>query len=101
MGGLLSGRDPLELVAERGEQWRWSWNRSRETVERAHAIWQWAHDRGIGMLALNLQYCMRDPRVASTLIGFSRPSRVDEDVAACLEPIGEEVWQELHEEFGL
>ena len=32
---------------------------------------------------------------------FSRPSRVDEDVAACMEPIGEEVWQELHEEFGL
>jgi D-threo-aldose 1-dehydrogenase len=53
------------------------------------------------MLALNLQYSMRNPHIASTLIGFSRPSRVDEDVAACLEPIDEQVWLELHETFGL
>jgi aryl-alcohol dehydrogenase-like predicted oxidoreductase len=101
LGGLLSGRDPLDLVAEHGDRWRWSRDRSKQVVERAHDIWEWAQARGIGMLALNLQYCMREPRVASTLIGFSRPSRVDEDVAACQEPIDEEVWQELHDEFGL
>jgi aryl-alcohol dehydrogenase-like predicted oxidoreductase len=100
MGGLLSGRDPLQVIAERGGR-GWARGRPDETVQRAHAVWQWAQARGIGMLALNLQYCMREPRVASTLIGFSRPSRVDEDVAACLEPIGDEVWQELYEEFGL
>ena len=101
MGGLLSGRNPLQLVAERGASWRWSWDRSKEALQQAHEVWQWAQARKVGMLALNLQYSMRNPRIASTLIGFSRPSRVDEDVAACREPIGEEVWEELHEEFGL
>jgi aryl-alcohol dehydrogenase-like predicted oxidoreductase len=101
MAGLLSGRDPLDIAAERGMHGNWAWGRSDETLQRAHAIWQWAQARGIGMLALNLQYCMRDPRVASTLIGFSRPSRVDEDVAACMESIDEDVWRELHDEFGL
>jgi D-threo-aldose 1-dehydrogenase len=101
LAGLLSGRDPLQMAAERGRRGSWAWARSDETLQRAHAIWQWAQARGIGMLALNLQYCMRDPRIASTLIGFSRPGRVDEDVAACLEPIDENVWRELHDEFGL
>jgi aryl-alcohol dehydrogenase-like predicted oxidoreductase len=101
MGGLLSGRNPLELVAEHGTSWRWSWDRSKEAVQQAHEIWQWAQEREIGMLALNLQYAMRNSQIASTLIGFSRPSRVDEDIAAYLEPIDEDVWQELHDEFGL
>jgi len=101
LAGLLSGRDPLQVAAERGRGGSWAWGRSDETLLRAHDIWQWARARGIDMLALNLQYCIREPRVASTLIGFSRPGRVDEDVAACMEPIGEETWQELHEEFGL
>jgi D-threo-aldose 1-dehydrogenase len=101
MGGLLSGSDPLQLVAERGTSWRWSWDRSKEAMQQAHEIWQWAQDRKVNMLALNLQFSIRNPHIASTLIGFSRPSRVDEDVAACLEPINEEVWQELYDEFGL
>jgi hypothetical protein len=44
---------------------------------------------------------LREPRIASTLIVFSRPSRVREDVAACLAPIGDDVWRELHDEHGL
>jgi hypothetical protein len=35
------------------------------------------------------------------LIGSSRPSRVDEDIAAVPEPIDDQHWLDLHKEFGL
>lgn len=97
MYGLLGDRDPLQVVAE-----RWP-GRVPETMaelaRRAHELWQWCQARDVSLLALNLQYCQREPRIASTLIGFSRPARVEQDVAACFEPIPDAVWQELCETF--
>jgi D-threo-aldose 1-dehydrogenase len=99
--GLLAGRDPREVARERRRRGGWSWEGEGDPVEFAHRLWAWCGARGISMLALNLQYSLREPNIASTLIGFSRPGRVDEDVAAVLEPIPESTWQGLHEEFGL
>jgi aryl-alcohol dehydrogenase-like predicted oxidoreductase len=98
LGGLLSGRDPILVADERGWPWR-EQERFGEQVRGARRLWEWCQARGVNLLALNLQYCLREPRIASTLIGFSRPSRVDEDVAACFEPIADEVWQELYRDF--
>jgi aryl-alcohol dehydrogenase-like predicted oxidoreductase len=104
--GLLAGRDPREVARARERMRAWSREGEGDPVERAHRLWTWCGERGVSLLALNLQYSLRAPRSAarppaSTLIGFSRPSRVDEDVAALLEPIDASVWQELYEEFGL
>ena len=100
VNGLLGGGDPLALAAAHG------WSRPKheqrlDEAQRAHTLWKWCQARGVSLLALNLQYSLREPRIASTLIGFSRPSRVEEDVSASFEPIPDEVWSALRAEFGL
>jgi aryl-alcohol dehydrogenase-like predicted oxidoreductase len=101
LAGLLAGRDPREVARTRGRRGAWSWDGEGDPVEFAHKLWAWCGARGVSLLSLNLQYSLREPRIAATLVGFSRPSRVDEDVAAVLAPIDDSTWQELHEEFGL
>jgi aryl-alcohol dehydrogenase-like predicted oxidoreductase len=98
INGMLSGRDPMEVAA------KWNWPRREQIMEeaqRARVLLEWAESREIALLALNLQFSLRERRISSTLIGFSRPSRVEEDVAACFEPIPDEVWRELRDEFSL
>ena len=45
--------------------------------------------------AAALQFSMRDPRVASTICGVSKPERVQQTMAWAEWPIDEEVWREL------
>lgn len=96
--GLLSDREPLAIARERG--WPES-DRRHDEARRAQTLWTWAEAHGVSLLVLNIQYCLRDRRVASTLLGFSRSARVDQNVAACFEPIPDEVWDALHQDFGL
>jgi D-threo-aldose 1-dehydrogenase len=58
-------------------------------MERACA----RHD--VPLAAAALQFSIRDERVASTIVGFSRPERVDESVAHSRLTIPEELWPEL------
>jgi len=96
--GLLSDRDPFGVAEEHG--WPES-DRRFEESQCAHRLWDWADDQGVSLLALNLQYCLRERRVTSTLLGFSRSARVEQNVAACFEPIPERVWTDLRKDFGL
>jgi D-threo-aldose 1-dehydrogenase len=50
---------------------------------------------GVPLGAAALQFSMRDPRIASTICGVSRPERVAETIGWANWPIGEEVWKEL------
>ena len=52
-----------------------------------------AHD--VPLAAAAIQFSMRDERIASTLVGFSRPERVDETVRLAEWPIPEELWSEV------
>jgi len=88
MLGLLSGRDPREVEY-------------RRQAERAYELWQWAQSRGVSLLALNLQFCAREQRIASTLVGVSNPAEIEADVAALSEEIPGEVWRDLRERFGV
>ena len=63
-----------------------------EPVRRIEAI---CARHGIPLGAAALQFSMRDPRVASTVCGISKPERVQETLEWATWPIGEEVWQEL------
>ena len=49
------------------------------------------------MLALDLQFCLREKRISSTLVGAANPAEVESDIAAVLEEIPESIWQELPE----
>ena len=116
LNGLLTDGDPMARWRERDRLWerhlaqmspdRLEWARERrvqdkEQAERAAQLWEWCQMRKISLLALNLQFCLRDPRIASTLIGFARPARVEEDIAACWVPIPEDTWDKLYETFHL
>ena len=85
--GLLSGRDPREFPA-------------RQETPRAIELWNWAQERHVDLLALNLQFCLRETRITSTLVGCASPAQVEADVAALSEAISDSVWQELHELLG-
>jgi D-threo-aldose 1-dehydrogenase len=50
---------------------------------------------GVPLAAAALQFSLRDPRIASTVVGFSRPERVDECVAQAETPIPDDLWPEL------
>jgi D-threo-aldose 1-dehydrogenase len=50
---------------------------------------------GVPLPAAALQFSLRDPRIASTVVGFSRPERVDECVAHATAGIPDDLWPEL------
>jgi D-threo-aldose 1-dehydrogenase len=52
-----------------------------------------AHD--VPLAAAAMQFSRRDERVSSTLVGFSRPERVDETVRLAQWPIPDELWSEV------
>ena len=50
---------------------------------------------GVQPGAAALQFCMRDPRIASTICGVTRPGRIEETLAWAKWPIPEDAWKEL------
>jgi len=51
------------------------------------------HD--VPLAAAAVQFSLRDPRVVSTVVGVSRPERVDRLVELARTPIPPELWEEL------
>ena len=51
------------------------------------------HDLPLGAAAL--QFSMRDPRIASTIIGVSKPERVAETLSWASAPISDEAWSAI------
>ncbi len=47
---------------------------------------------GIPMAALALQFSLRDPRIASTIVGMTRPSRLEQTVRIARLPVPEALW---------
>jgi D-threo-aldose 1-dehydrogenase len=50
---------------------------------------------GVPLAAAALRFSMRDPRIASTVIGISRPERVDECLSHVTWDIPDELWAEI------
>ena len=68
---------------------------SAEMVERATAMQEVCRQFDIPLAAAALQFSMRDPRVASTIVGFSRPERVGQTLDLASRSIPEELWERL------
>jgi D-threo-aldose 1-dehydrogenase len=66
-----------------------------EMVERATAMQEVCRQFGVPLAATALQFSMRDPRVASTIVGFSRPERVNQTLDLASHSIPEELWERL------
>lgn len=66
-----------------------------EEIERARQIEVLAQRYGVPLAAVALQFSLRDPRIAATIVGMSRPERVVETVHLATLPIPAALWDEL------
>jgi D-threo-aldose 1-dehydrogenase len=64
-------------------------------VHRAREIARLCRRFDVPLAAAALQFSLHDPRVTSTIVGMSQPSRIDDTVAAASHPIPEELWEEI------
>jgi aryl-alcohol dehydrogenase-like predicted oxidoreductase len=100
-GLLLGDRSPEAIAAERATtQWGSSLAKRPEwiaAVARAQHAWTVAQTYGIDLLALAIQFVVREPRVSSNVMGASTPAQIEADVAALSAPVPEEVWAALRE----
>ncbi len=64
-------------------------------VERVRAMEAACRAYDVPLAAAALQFSTRNPRIASTIVGISRPERVDETLRLAAWPIPEELWEEL------
>src|SRR5439155_8415325 len=88
--GLLTGGDPAERPCAA---------RNPDTTA-AREQWLWACDHGVDLVALAIQFCLREPRVATSLNGARSVAEVESTVAAALTPIPEEIWPAWEARFG-
>jgi D-threo-aldose 1-dehydrogenase len=66
-----------------------------EVLAAARAMEAACARHGVPLVAAALQFSVRDERVSSTVVGFSRPERVDECVEQLALDIPPELWSEL------
>jgi D-threo-aldose 1-dehydrogenase len=66
-----------------------------EVLDAVRGIEQVCARHGVPLAAAALQFSIRAERVASTIVGFSRPERVDECVAQARLSIPDALWPEL------
>jgi D-threo-aldose 1-dehydrogenase len=95
--GLLAGLDPDEV--NRRSMAAGALPVPLDDLERAHAIWRWTNEHGVDLRALAIQYCMRQPGFATTLIGPRTATEVEEDILAAVTPIPADHWQSLQEQI--
>jgi len=97
LNGYLGGAEPNRLA----DKARLHGSTDEELVARAQRLWEWCRDREVDLGTMNLQYCLKQERISSTVIGFSSPERVDQNVAAYFARIDDDIWTELYRDFDL
>lgn len=50
---------------------------------------------GVPLATAALQFSLRESRIASTIVGISRPERVEQTIAAATAPVPAQLWDEL------
>ena len=50
---------------------------------------------GVSLAALALQFSTRDPRITSTIVGMSRPERLQQTIDYLMEEIPQAAWDEV------
>lgn len=87
-GGILSrGPDAFKKYAYR--------TANEVTLERAQKMQAICHEYSIPLAAAALQFSVRDPRIVSTVVGMTKPERIDQTLELARTPIADEVWERL------
>lgn len=68
---------------------------SSEMIEKATRMEEACQRYNIPLAALALQFSLRDPRIHSTIVGLSRPERLDETVRLSQVQIPTALWAEI------
>lgn len=66
-----------------------------EMVERAYRLRAICDRYGIPLAAAALQFSLKDPRIVSTIVGASRPDRIEQTLVLAAFEIPDELWEEL------
>ena len=66
-----------------------------ETIARVRRLAEICRSHGVPLAAAALQFSTRDPRISATIVGMSRPERIQETVDLYLWPIPDALWPEL------
>ena len=66
-----------------------------ELVARVREIEATCRAYGVPLAAAALQFSLRDPRIISTIVGISRPERVEQTLGLAAHPIPDELWGEI------
>lgn len=64
-------------------------------LQRAFALEAICQPYSVPLAAVALQFSLRDPRIASTIVGISKPERLQETVRLAQMPLPEQLWEEL------
>jgi D-threo-aldose 1-dehydrogenase len=64
-------------------------------VEQVRAIERACEEFGVPLAAATLQFSLRDPRVVSTIVGISRPERVEQTLELATRHVPDELWPTL------
>jgi D-threo-aldose 1-dehydrogenase len=88
-GGGILARGPREFP-------RYSYlPASQDLLDRATRMETICRRAGVPLAAAALQFSLRDPRIVSTIVGVSRPERVEQLVYLARHPISDQMWAEL------
>jgi D-threo-aldose 1-dehydrogenase len=68
----------------------------KEMIERVRAMQEACRKFDVPLAAAALQFSMRDPRIVSTIVGMTRPERVQQTLELAVHPIPEELWSRLN-----
>jgi len=89
--GLLYGEDPQVVAA------RWRTSPGERDVATASRLYAWCREKGVSMLAVVLQFCLRQPQLNCTLTGAKSVAELSQNLAAVRTPLPEALWSELQE----
>lgn len=67
----------------------------QELLEHTYTLEAICKRYNVPLAAVALQFSLRDPRIASTIVGMTRPERIKETVELARYPVPEELWAEL------
>jgi D-threo-aldose 1-dehydrogenase len=66
-----------------------------ELIETVRKMSEVCEEHDVPLAAAALQFSMKDPRVVSTIVGLSRPERVEQTLDLVAHPIPDELWPRL------
>jgi D-threo-aldose 1-dehydrogenase len=64
-------------------------------VEQVRAMRDACREFDVPLAAAALQFSLKDPRIVSTIVGMSRPERVEQTLYLATHPIPAELWERI------